>query len=107
MANISRPIKPWLSQTARTAANTRAMSSLSVLTNGAIVVKWGALSPQSAMKVTCSWQARSMPRLLTMPCEYANSTTFNNIAGGYAGAPVASFRKRASKCDRSISWSSR
>jgi len=33
-----------------------------------------------------------------MPCEYANSTTFNNIAGGYAGAPVVSFRKRASKC---------
>ena len=41
IANISRPIKPSASQIATTAAKTRAMSSPSVLTNCAIVVKCG------------------------------------------------------------------
>jgi hypothetical protein len=74
----------------------------SVMTNCALVVKCDALSPHSAMNVTCSWQARAMPQLLTMPFEYAKRTTFNHMVGGYAGAPVASFRKRKSKWDRSI-----
>jgi hypothetical protein len=69
MANISRPISPCRSQIARIAANTRAMSSPRLLTKSAIVVKCGPESPHKAMKVTCSRQARSMPRLLTMPCE--------------------------------------
>ena len=69
MANISRPISPSRSQIATTAANTRAIASPAVLTKSAIVVKWGGWSPQRAMKVTCSWQARSIPRLLTIPCE--------------------------------------
>lgn len=68
MANISRPIKPWASQRATTAANTRAISSPNVLTKCAIVVQCGLVSPQRAMKVTCSRQTRSMLRLLTMPC---------------------------------------
>jgi len=54
MANMSRPRNPWASQIATTAANTRAMSSPSVLSRCAIVVKWGAVSPQRAMKVTWS-----------------------------------------------------
>ncbi len=41
----------------RTAAHTRALPAPSVLTNLAIVVKCGARSLQSAMKVTCSWKA--------------------------------------------------
>ena len=57
----------------------RAMSSPNVLMKFAIVVKCGLLSPHKAMKVTCSRQARSMPRLPTMPCEYAKSTTFKSI----------------------------
>ena len=36
-------------------------------TKAAMVVQCGALSPLKAMKVMCSRQARSMPRLLTMP----------------------------------------
>ena len=42
---------------------TRAMSSFSVETNPARVVKWGWLSPLKAMKVTWSRQAASMSRL--------------------------------------------
>jgi hypothetical protein len=39
------------------------------------------------------------PRLLMMPCAYAQSTTLSNIAGGYALAPVSSFRNRASNAE--------
>ena len=60
-----------------------------------------------AMKITCSSHARAIPRLLTIPCAYAHSTTCNSIRGGYAVAPVTSFRKRASKADTSISTSSK
>ena len=69
IANISRPIRPWPSHTVSTAAKTLAMSSRSVLTKWAIVVKCGAVMPHSAMNVTCSWQTRSIARLRTMPCE--------------------------------------
>ena len=102
IANISRPINPSAAQLATTAAKTRAMSSPSVLTNCAIVVQCGRVSPESAMNVTCSRQARSMPRRLTIPWEQAKSTTFSSIAGGYAVTPVSSFRNRASNDDRSI-----
>jgi hypothetical protein len=69
MANISRPISPCRSQTASTAAKMGAMSAPSVLTHWAIVVTWGRVSPQSAMNVTCSAQARAIARLLTIPRE--------------------------------------
>ena len=59
------------------------------------------------MKVTCSRHKRSIARLLTTPRAYAQSTTCSSIAGGYAGAPVSSVRKRASKAERSIACVSR
>ena len=55
IANMSRPIRPWPSHTVSSAAKTLAMSSRSVLTKWAIVVKCGAVMPHSAMNVTCSW----------------------------------------------------
>jgi hypothetical protein len=58
------------------------MSSPSVFTNGAIAGKCGRVSPESAMNVTCTAHARTMPRLLTMPWVYAKSTALSNIAGG-------------------------
>ena len=61
MANISRLMSPCASQIATTAANTRAMTSPSVLTKWAIVVKYGAVSPHNAMNVTCSRQSCSIP----------------------------------------------
>ena len=80
IANSSRPISPRPSHTASTPANTCAMSSRSVPTTWAIVVKCGADMPHNAMNVTCSWQTRSIARLRTMPCQYANSTTVSNMA---------------------------
>jgi len=91
MANISRPMRPSASQIATTAAKTRAMPAPSVLRKWAIVVKCGAVPPESAMNVTCSRQARSIPRLLMIPCAAATRTTLRSIVGGYAGAPVSSF----------------
>jgi hypothetical protein len=102
MANISRPISPCWLQIATPAAKTRAISGPLVPTKCARVVKCRAVSPQSAMKVTCSRQSRSIPRLLTTPYAEAQSTTFRSNAGGYAGAPVGSFRKRVSKLERSM-----
>jgi hypothetical protein len=81
MANISRPISPWRSQTASTAAKMGAICSPRVLTNCAMVVKCGRESPLRAMKVTCSSHARAMARLRTMPREYANSTTRSSMPG--------------------------
>ncbi len=46
------------------------MSSPRPETKPAIDVKCGALSPERVMKVMCSRQARSIPRLLTMPWLY-------------------------------------
>ena len=40
-----------------------------LLVKCAIVVKCGAVSPQTAMNVTCARQAPSIPRLPTIPCE--------------------------------------
>jgi len=69
MANISRPIRPSLSSTARTWPNTAAMASRERLTKSATVVKCGLASPVRATKSTLSRQARSMARELTMPWE--------------------------------------
>jgi len=43
-----------------------------------------------------------MARLLTIAREYAKRITGNEVFGGEAGAPVASFWYRASKGDRSM-----
>jgi len=69
MANISRPMRPMRSQMSRISVNRGPISPSRVLTKAAKVVKCGAVSPLSAMKVTCSWQARSMSRLLMIPRE--------------------------------------
>ena len=55
IANISRPMRRCPSHATSTAANTWAMSSRSVLTKWAMVVKCGAVMPHRAMNVTCSW----------------------------------------------------
>lgn len=65
-----------------TAANTAAIARSVVLMKWAIVVKCGRVSPQRAMKVTCSSHARAIARLLTIPRAYAHSTTARSIAGG-------------------------
>ncbi len=58
-----------IARIASTAANPRAMSSPTVLTKLAMVVKCGLVSPHKAMNATCSRHARSMARLLTIPRE--------------------------------------
>ena len=46
-----------------------------------MVVNCGLLSPEIAMNNTLSRQARSIARLLTIPREYASSTTLSITAG--------------------------
>ena len=59
-----------------------------VLTKCAIVVKCGAVIAAERDEGHLLLARRSIPRLLTMPCAYATSTTLRSSAGGYAGAPV-------------------
>jgi hypothetical protein len=67
MANISRPMSPMAVADEQDFLEQRPDLAPRVLTKAAKVVKCGALSPESAMKVTWSRQARSMSRELTMP----------------------------------------
>ena len=67
------------------------MSSPSDETNPAMVVKCGRLSPDRAMKVTCSRQARSMLRLLTMPCE-GEQDNLQEHGGRISGCTRYAFR---------------
>ena len=96
-------MSPCRSPIASTAAKKiGAIWSPTVLTQWAIVVKWGRESPLSAMNVTGSSHACAMARLLLIPREYAKSTMRSCMPGAYAGAPVVSFRYRASNGVRSI-----
>lgn len=67
IANICRPISPSRSQASRTWVKIGDTSSPSSLTNAAIVVKRGALSPEIAMNSTFSRHRRSIARLETTP----------------------------------------
>ena len=66
MANIWRAIKPWASQVMRTWVTNGVISQCRSRTNLTRVVNYGALSPEMAMNITFSRQARSIERLLIM-----------------------------------------